>query len=105
DNRNGTQYTPTGAIIPGLFQENITATGNGLIVLQIRCIHGWSESKLAVLVSLASKITKRVRMFTLNCGGRLLSLDQPVVMGIINCTPDSFYAESRQQQVDDCLRM
>lgn len=44
-------------------------------------------------------------MFTLNCGGRLLSLEQPVVMGIINCTPDSFYAGSRQQQVDDCLRL
>ena len=105
DDGNSTQYTPTGAIIPGLLQENITASGDGLIVLQIRCIHGWSECELAVPVSLASKITKRVRMFTLNCGGRLLSLDQPVVMGIINCTPDSFYAESRQQQVDDCLRL
>jgi dihydropteroate synthase len=30
-------------------------------------------------------------MFTLNCKGKLLMLDQPVVMGIINATPDSFY--------------
>jgi dihydropteroate synthase len=30
-------------------------------------------------------------MFTLNCRGKLLVLDQPVVMGIINATPDSFY--------------
>jgi dihydropteroate synthase len=30
-------------------------------------------------------------MFTLNCKGKLLVLDNPVVMGIINATPDSFY--------------
>ncbi|MGG9962930.1 dihydropteroate synthase [Ferruginibacter sp. SUN106] len=30
-------------------------------------------------------------MFTLNCKGKLLMLDSPVVMGIINATPDSFY--------------
>lgn len=31
----------------------------------------------------------------LNCRGRLVSLDIPVVMGILNVTPDSFYAGSR----------
>ncbi len=30
-------------------------------------------------------------MFTLNCKGKLLSLENPVVMGILNATPDSFY--------------
>ena len=30
-------------------------------------------------------------MFTLNCKGKLLVLDSPVIMGIINATPDSFY--------------
>src|SRR5688572_28578628 len=39
-------------------------------------------------------------MFTLNCKGRLLVIDKPVVMGIINATPDSFYAGSRQQSID-----
>lgn len=34
-------------------------------------------------------------MFTLNCRGRLLVIDKPVVMGIINITPDSFYDGSR----------
>jgi dihydropteroate synthase len=34
-------------------------------------------------------------MFTLNCKGRLLTVDKPLVMGIINVTPDSFYAGSR----------
>ncbi|MDX1666302.1 MAG: dihydropteroate synthase [Saprospiraceae bacterium] len=28
---------------------------------------------------------------TLNCRGKLLSLDSPAIMGIINLTPDSFY--------------
>lgn len=32
---------------------------------------------------------------SLNLGGRLFSLDHPVVMGILNATPDSFFAASR----------
>ena len=35
--------------------------------------------------------------YTLNCNGRLLSLAAPQVMGILNVTPDSFYAGSRKQ--------
>ena len=42
-------------------------------------------------------------MFTLNCKGRLLLLEKPVVMGIINLTPDSFYSGSRQQAKDAVL--
>ena len=34
-------------------------------------------------------------MFTLNCKGRLLTLEKPLVMGIINITPDSFFEGSR----------
>lgn len=34
---------------------------------------------------------------TLNVRGRLMSLERPVVMGILNATPDSFYAGSRVQ--------
>ncbi len=30
-------------------------------------------------------------MFTLNCCGNLLTINSPIVMGIINATPDSFY--------------
>ncbi len=30
-------------------------------------------------------------MNSINCKGKLLNLDEPVVMGIINATPDSFY--------------
>lgn len=36
-------------------------------------------------------------MFTLNCKGRLLVIESPLVMGIINITPDSFYEGSRFQ--------
>lgn len=43
-------------------------------------------------------------MFTLNCKGRLLVIDKPVVMGIINITPDSFYRDSRRQGTDAVLK-
>lgn len=42
-------------------------------------------------------------MFTLNCKGRLLVIDEPIVMGILNVTPDSFYAESRMAETDTLL--
>lgn len=35
--------------------------------------------------------------YTLNCNGQLLELKTPQVMGILNVTPDSFYADSRRQ--------
>ena len=42
-------------------------------------------------------------MFTLNCKGRLLVVADPIVMGIINVTPDSFYSGSRMSSVDQAL--
>ena len=43
--------------------------------------------------------------YTLNCNGRLLDLSTPQVMGILNVTPVSFYADSRQQtETDIALR-
>jgi dihydropteroate synthase len=41
---------------------------------------------------------------TLNCAGRLLNLEVPVVMGIINVTPDSFYDKSRVSGVDAAVK-
>ena len=35
--------------------------------------------------------------YTINVRGRLIDLGSPKVMGILNCTPDSFYAGSRKQ--------
>lgn len=42
-------------------------------------------------------------MFTLNCRGRMLVARQPLVMGIINLTPDSFFENSRAGGVDAVL--
>ncbi len=39
--------------------------------------------------------------YTINVGGRLLSLDPPRVMGILNLTPDSFFADSRKQTAEE----
>lgn len=41
---------------------------------------------------------------TLNAGGKLIDLSSPKVMGIINITPDSFYAGSRKPGVDEALQ-
>lgn len=43
-------------------------------------------------------------MTTLQCRGRLLDLSTPVVMGILNMTPDSFYDGGRLDSVDAVLR-
>ncbi len=42
--------------------------------------------------------------FTINRRGTLLQYDRPLVMGIINVTPDSFYAESRVNDTDKIKR-
>ena len=41
---------------------------------------------------------------TLNISGNLVNLDEPQVMGILNITPDSFYAESRVNQETAILK-
>jgi dihydropteroate synthase len=42
---------------------------------------------------------------TLNAGGKLIDLSSPKVMGVINLTPDSFYADSRKQGIDNVLAL
>lgn len=39
-----------------------------------------------------------MKTYTLNLNGKLVSLDAPLVMGILNATPDSFYAPSRAEE-------
>ncbi len=41
----------------------------------------------------------------LDCGGKKLDLSRPVVMGIINLTPDSFFEASRQTTLSGQLRL
>jgi dihydropteroate synthase len=40
----------------------------------------------------------------INCKGKLVDLSQPKIMGILNTTPDSFFVESRGQNLDAALR-
>lgn len=42
--------------------------------------------------------------FTINLKGNLLQYDKPVVMGIINVTPDSFYCGSRFEEKESVVR-
>jgi len=42
-------------------------------------------------------------MFTMNCNGRMLVWEKPLIMGIINSTPDSFYQGSRFSGTDAVL--
>lgn len=41
--------------------------------------------------------------FSLNIKGRLVEFFEPVVMGIINITPDSFYCDSRNSNVEQAV--
>ena len=43
-------------------------------------------------------------MFSLNSKGKMISLEKPLVMGILNITADSFYSGSRLQNMDEILR-
>ncbi len=42
---------------------------------------------------------------TLKIGHKIQIFSNPIVMGIVNCTPDSFYKESRKQLKEDVLRL
>ena len=42
-------------------------------------------------------------MFTINCKGNLLAFEKPLVMGIVNITPDSFYEGSRMNDTEAAL--
>lgn len=49
--------------------------------------------EIIIFASLKANIMEK----TLNLNGQLVSLDTPLVMGIVNVTPDSFYADSRKE--------
>ena len=42
--------------------------------------------------------------YTINVNGQLLDLQRPLVMGILNATPDSFYEVSRMRSGEDAAR-
>ncbi len=41
--------------------------------------------------------------YTWNIKGKLFTLDKPIVMGIINCTPDSFYDGNAHQSIEQII--
>ena len=45
-----------------------------------------------------------MQTYTINCSGKLIDFSQPKVMGILNVTPDSFFAESRKQSYEEIHR-
>ena len=49
------------------------------------------------------KDNKNDKKYTLKSGYKLLDLKSPLVMGIINATPDSFYSESRKQSIKEVV--
>lgn len=44
-------------------------------------------------------------MYQLTSDNHTLKIVQPLIMGIINCTPDSFYSGSRTQHMDHAINM
>ena len=43
-------------------------------------------------------------MFTLNCKGKLIEFEKPVIMGILNMTPDSFYHGDLDKELDAIMQ-
>ncbi len=53
------------------------------------------------------KMSDKIKLFnkktTLNCKGKIFDLSTPVVMGILNITPDSFYDGNRYCSIDKAI--
>ncbi len=54
--------------------------------------------------TLEAKDTLFSKKTTLTCRGKILPLDMPLVMGILNVTPDSFYAGSRLSSASEAVK-
>ncbi len=44
-------------------------------------------------------------MFSINCKGKLISLQKPIVMGILNVTPDSFYEVNDEKNIENIVTL
>ena len=56
-----------------------------------------------LLLSYRMKKTMKTPLY-INVNGRLMDLSEPQVMGILNVTPDSFYARSRSETEKDIIQ-
>ncbi len=60
-------------------------------------IHFFLPLQKFFLITMISPVT------SFNCRGRLLVFEDPIIMGILNITPDSFYAASRVTGIDEII--
>lgn len=67
------------------------------LTLQHSNLSSFQQNKVA-------KDTFFQKKVTVNAGGKLIDLSSPKIMGIINITPDSFFAESRKTAIADVLQ-
>jgi len=67
--------------------------------------YGSFHVSICNLCDILSKIIEKDLMNSINCKGKLLSLDEPVVMGIINATPDSFYEGHLKMPINELLNL
>ncbi len=65
----------------------------------MRVVYLLFTTKITAIIKLQTLFKK----ITLNCRGQLVSLDKPVVMGILNVTPDSFYDGGRYNTIDAAI--
>ena len=67
------------------------------------------NEELFVPLCKIKRIVSEATPYSINIGGELLSLEKPIVMGILNATPDSFYqhdegAEAIRQRTRQMLQ-
>jgi dihydropteroate synthase len=106
-NRRESEYSPSGTIVSGLLLKKFFTKADNLTIFA----HGLAFQSNHYLMEenyTRSKIEDKLfpPKITLNSRGKLLLLDDPWVMGIINITPNSFYPKSRidKNEPDIALR-
>lgn len=97
DDGNRTKHPPGGSIIAGFLNKYILTGTNRFIVLLVGIHH------YRLFNTLAPKVINKKYMFTLNCRGRILPVTRPLVMGILNTTPDSFFSGSRVNSMETAV--
>src|SRR5690606_37223683 len=106
-NRWQPEDSPWSAIVSGLLLKKFFTKGDNLTIFADG-LASQSNHYLMEENSTHSKIEDKLfpPKITLNSRGKLLLLDEPWVMGIINITPNSFYSHSRidKNQPDVALR-
>ena len=70
---------------------------NGIYFVFPSACTTFAESRDGYAIPADNDTYRKEMEYTLNIRGKLMDLSQPQVMGILNVTPDSFYAGSRKQ--------